>query len=187
MDPGLRIFRVGHLFDGGARLLSQCELYLRDGVVERILEDSDRGPEAQALREAYARAETVHEPDGFVLPGLINSHQHAYSALARGMAPAGPMDNFPAILDTLWWRLDRALDPETVYLSALVTAIDTVRHGGTAIVDHHSSPSTIQGSLVQVARAFGDLELTACLCHETSDRNGPEAFEQSVDENLTFA
>jgi len=183
---GQTIFRVGYMYDG-ERFLSPCEIYIRDGVVERIVEDSDRSPEADALRRQYSEADQVHEPDGFVLPGLINSHHHAYSALARGMAIRGPRPDFQAVLERLWWPLDRALDPEAVYLSALVTAIESVRHGCTAIVDHHSSPSAIQGSLVQVARAFSDLNLTATLCYETSDRNGAKAFDQSLEENLTFA
>ena len=46
-----------------------------------------------------------------VMPGNVNAHMHAYSALARGMPYAlEPPTNFLEILQRVWWRLDRALD-----------------------------------------------------------------------------
>ena len=89
-----------------------------------------------------------------VLPGLVNAHTHLYSALARGMpGPAEPPKSFVEILEKVWWRLDRALDEESVYLSALVGAIEAARSGTTLVFDHHSSPSFIRGSLATLRRA----------------------------------
>ena len=46
-----------------------------------------------------------------VMPGNVNAHMHAYSALSRGMPYAlEPPANFLEILQRVWWRLDRALD-----------------------------------------------------------------------------
>jgi cytosine/adenosine deaminase-related metal-dependent hydrolase len=84
---------------------------------ERILE---RGA---AL--APTEGEEVLDLEGaLVLPGLVNAHTHLYSALSRGMpGPAEPPRSFLEILQKVWWRLDRALDEESVYLSGLVGAI----------------------------------------------------------------
>jgi len=41
---------------------------------------------------------------------------HFYSALARGMR-VPRMKQFGQVLEKLWWRLDRALDPEDIFLS----------------------------------------------------------------------
>jgi len=125
---------------------------------------------------------------GLVLPGLVNAHTHLYSALARGMpAPSSPPRTFVEVLERVWWRLDRALDEESVYLSGLVGAIDAARSGTTVLFDHHSSPSAITGSLATLRRAIEEVGLRSVLCYETTDRNGPEGRERGLAENAAFA
>jgi len=104
------------------------------------------GPEAE-VREAHPGAGYLDAGGGLILPGLVNLHHHFYSSLARGLDPGAEMRDFPEILDRLWWRLDRALDPDTVRLSALLAAAECVRWGCTTVFDHHASPSCIDGSL----------------------------------------
>jgi cytosine/adenosine deaminase-related metal-dependent hydrolase len=100
-------------------------------------------------------------------------HHHAYSALARGMKqPAESPKNFPEILEKIWWRLDRALDEESVYHSAKVTAALCALNGVTFCIDHHSSPSFIKGSLNIIANAFEEIGIAHLLCYEITDRNG---------------
>jgi len=181
-----RIFTVGALYDGAGRFLEEAEVYVDRGVVARILSRSDDSEDATRFRRACADADRVDLPCGLMLPGLINSHHHAYSALARGMPLRGSFADFPSVLENLWWRLDRALDLEAVHLSGLVTAIDSVRRGCTTVIDHHSSPAHIGGSLQALADAFDALSMTSVLCFETSDRNGAATFEKSVEENLAF-
>lgn len=132
--------------------------------------------------------ETLVELRGrLVLPGLVIGHTHLYSTLARGMpAPAEPPRDFPEILEKVWWRLDRALDPETIRLSALVGAIEAVRAGATTIVDHHASPSAIEGSLDIIAEACQDVGVRCVLCYETTDRNGPGGRARGLAENRRF-
>src|SRR4029450_12575605 len=55
-----------------------------------------------------------------VMPGMVCAHTHLYSALSRGMPPPPrPPSNFKEILELVWWRLDRALDDESLYWSAM--------------------------------------------------------------------
>jgi len=97
---------------------------------------TERGP---AL-SARAGDEVVAREGALVLPGLVNAHTHLYSALARGMpAPLSPPRSFVEVLERVWWRLDRALDEETVALSGLVGAVEAALSGTTVLVDHHSS------------------------------------------------
>ncbi|HEX6738241.1 MAG TPA: amidohydrolase family protein [Vicinamibacteria bacterium] len=122
-----------------------------------------------------------------VLPGLVNAHTHLYSALARGMpAPTPPPRSFVEVLERVWWRLDRALDAESVHLSALVGAIEAARSGTTLLVDHHSSPSFIRGSLEVLRRAVEEVGLRSVLCYEVTDRNGPEGRAAGLAENDAF-
>jgi len=182
-----QIFRVKRLFDGESRFLDNCLVCIEAGQVARIVEQNSTEPEAEAVRDWLSGVPIVDEPNGFMIPGLINSHHHAYSALARGMPITGSLASFPEILENIWWRLDRVLDEEAVRLSAAVTAIDCIRHGCTATIDHHSSPNAITGSLETIASVFRELSMTGVLCFETSDRNGERVFQESIDENLAFA
>ncbi len=143
------------------------------------------GDEAD-LRDAHPDARVIDGRGGLAVPGFINLHHHFYSALARGLDPGGPIADFGENLRRLWWRLDRALDAETVRLSALLTAAAALRAGCTTVFDHHASPACIQGSLDIVARAVGECGLSAVLCYEVSDRNGHDEALAGIEENARF-
>nr|MBA3349617.1 amidohydrolase family protein [Actinomycetota bacterium] len=122
-----------------------------------------------------------------VLPGNVCAHHHLYSTLARGMpGPSRAPRNFAEILELVWWRLDRALDPDSIRLSALVGALEAARAGTTSIIDHHASPSVIDGSLDLVADAVEEAGLRAAVCYEVTDRHGEEGGRAGVAENARF-
>ncbi len=144
---------------------------------------AERGP---ALTPAPGE-DVLHLEGALVLPGLVNAHTHLYSALARGMpGPKDPPRSFVEILERVWWRLDRALDEESVYLSGLVGAIEAARSGTTLLFDHHASPSFIRGSLDTLRRATEEVGLRSVLCYETTDRNGLEGRDAGIAENRGF-
>jgi len=126
--------------------------------------------------------------DGVLLvPGNVCAHTHLYSALARGMPYAlAPPRTFVEILQRVWWRLDRALDDETVRASALVGGLEALLSGTTTLVDHHASPNAIDGSLDLIADALASLGIRSILCYETSDRDGPARARQGLAENRRF-
>lgn len=122
-----------------------------------------------------------------VMPGFVCAHTHLYSSLSRGMpGPADPPKNFLEILQRVWWKLDRALDDESVYYSALMGAIDAVRCGTTTIVDHHASPSSIGGSLDIIKEAVSKIGLRGALCYEVTDRGGKRKRDKGLEENERF-
>ena len=122
-----------------------------------------------------------------VVPGNVCAHTHLYSALARGMPYAlEPPADFTQILQRIWWRLDRALDEESIRASALVGGMEALLSGTTTLVDHHASPSMIDGSLDLVADALASLGVRSVLCYETSDRDGLAHAAAGVRENRRF-
>ena len=147
----------------------------------------------QARRAAAPEpAEAPEDPaemdaSGRVLtPPLANFHEHLYSRLARGWDPGRPTDSFPQVLENLWWRLDRALDPDMVEACARLGAGEAIRAGVTTIFDHHASPGCTAGSLQIIARVLGESGLRCVLCFETSDRYGPEGARAALAENERF-
>jgi putative selenium metabolism protein SsnA len=134
--------------------------------------------------DKYKVDHSIDARGSLVMPGLINAHHHLYSTFARGFTPPGPpATNFEETLKNLWWKLDKALDEEDVYYSALLAIMHAARAGCTTIIDHHASPSCVEGSLDQVERAFRDVGLSGCLSYEVSDRNRPG---EGIEENARF-
>lgn len=122
-----------------------------------------------------------------VVPGNVCAHTHLYSALARGMPYAlEPPEDFLQILQRVWWRLDRALDEDSVRASALVGGMEALLSGTTTLVDHHASPNAIDGSLDVIEEALSALGVRSVLCYETSDRDGPERARAGLAENRRF-
>jgi len=131
--------------------------------------------------------EVIDLRDRMIVPGMVCAHTHLYSTLARGMpAPPRQPSNFKEILELVWWRLDRALDDETIYWSAMAGALDAARAGTTCLFDHHASPSYITGSLQIIRDAIEKIGLRAVLCYEVTDRGGTHEREKGLDENLAI-
>jgi len=86
----------------------------------------------------------------------------------------------------VWWRLDRALDLELIRWSALLGALEALEHGTTAIVDHHSSPNAIEGSLDVIASACAEVGVRVSCCYEVTDRNGLDGAKAGLAENERF-
>jgi cytosine/adenosine deaminase-related metal-dependent hydrolase len=101
-------------------------------------------------------------------------------------APSEAPRDFVGILESVWWRLDRALDAEAMRLSALAGAVAAARAGTTSLIDHHASPNAMEGSLDVVAGALEQARMRAVVCYEVSDRHGPDAGRRAVEENERF-
>ena len=147
---------------------------------------ADLGSTAE-LTAKYPDEEILDAQGKLAMPGLICAHTHFYGAFARGMAiPGEAPQNFPEILEKLWWRLDKALLWQDIRYSALVCLIDAIRHGTTTLIDHHASPSAIEGSLDIIAEAVEEAGVRACLCYEVTDRDGEELAQAGIEENRRF-
>ncbi|HEX9923156.1 MAG TPA: putative aminohydrolase SsnA [Anaerolineae bacterium] len=143
--------------------------------------------DSAALEQKYPKTNRLDAAGKIVMPGMICAHTHFYGAFARGMAiPGEPPANFMQVLERLWWKVDRALTLEDSKTSALVALVDAVRHGTTTLIDHHASPTHIDGSLDALAEAVTESGLRVGLCYEVTDRNGPEGAQAGIVENVRF-
>ncbi len=158
-------------------VIEECDIRMDDGTIT-----------ARAHKLRPTHDEEVFDLGGnIVMPGFVCSHTHLYSALSRGMpAPTSPPRNFVDILRKIWWKLDRALDEEAIYYSALVGAIESVKCGTTTLVDHHASPNFIRGSLDLIKHALCQVGIRGILCYETTDRGGRRRRDLGLQENERF-
>ncbi len=121
--------------------------------------------------------------------GFVNAHTHLYSGLVPfGMpGPAESPPDFRAILEQIWWRLDRALNADSLRTSARWYIADALRLGTVGLVDHHESPHLIEGSLDVLADACQAFGMPAVLCYGASERNGGrEEGRRGLDECRRF-
>lgn len=142
---------------------------------------------ADEIRAKYKGAEYIDAKGGVIMPAFINTHEHIYSAMARGLSIKGyNPKGFLDILDGQWWTIDRRLSMEQIKYSAMDTMISCIRNGVTTIFDHHASFGQIKGSLFTIADVAKELGVRACLCYEISDRDGMDKAKESVMENAEF-
>ncbi|WP_326512520.1 putative aminohydrolase SsnA [Clostridium intestinale] len=174
---------------GNGRVITRDEKnpYIENGAV--VIKDNTiiAVGEYSLLKEKYKEEEFIDAKGKVIMPGLINTHMHIYSAFARGMAGKGPAPkNFTDILENLWWRLDKGLTLEDTKYSAYTTYLDCIKNGVTTVFDHHASPYSVEGSLFTIGDAAKELGVRTCLCYETSDRDGEEILKAGINENINF-
>lgn len=163
-----------------ARVQSGVDIVIEGSLIREVGTD---------LTAKYPQAEVREMHGKLVMPGIVCSHNHFYSGLARGiMANIKPCPDFISTLKNLWWRLDRALDEESLYYSGLICSLEAIKSGCTAVIDHHASPNYIAGSLNTLRKGFIKAGLRGVTCFETTHRNGGEdELRAGVEENVAFA
>ncbi|RKX93099.1 MAG: putative aminohydrolase SsnA, partial [Spirochaetes bacterium] len=156
--------------------------------VDIVINGGETVEVGQGAASNYKADKVIDGSGKLTYPGLVCSHHHYYSGLSRGvLAEIGPTPDFVSTLKNLWWRMDRALDEESTYYSSVISSIDAIKAGTTAVIDHHASPSYIRGSLSTIKRGFEDSGLRGMTCYEVTDRNGPDQMREGVEENIRFA
>ncbi|MFA6910810.1 MAG: putative aminohydrolase SsnA, partial [Candidatus Cloacimonadaceae bacterium] len=164
-------------FDPQKPYLTDHALMVENGRIARIAPYSELKDE---------NCEHIDASGKILMPGLINAHHHFYSTFVTGLGKASPSKDFNEVLNNLWWRLDKQLMLRDTYISAEISAINSIRKGTTTIIDHHASPYHITGSLSEIGKAVKDIGLRASLCYEVSDRDGIQRRDEGIDENLSF-
>lgn len=178
-----------HLIGNGILITrNSVEPFILDGAV--VIEDNtimDYGKTSD-MRGKYKDARFTDVKAKLIMPGLLNTHMHIYSAFARGMIlEDGKISkNFSQVLENLWWRLDRTLTLEDVKYSAYATYIDSIKNGVTTVFDHHASQNAIEASLFTIKDVAAKLGIRTSLCYEVTDRDGKEATRKGIKENIDF-
>ena len=170
------------------RVRENLDLLVDGSTIVAVGADAAQAVTASSRSGTDGTVRTIDASGRLLYPGIVDSHHHYYSGLARGiMATIGPTPDFMSILKNLWWRLDRAATEESLSLSGLVCNLDAIRAGTTAVIDHNASPNAIRGSLDALARSFERVGIRGATCYEVTDRHGRADMLAGVEENITFA
>lgn len=161
--------------------------WLEDGAVLIDGEQIKKVGTTAELKKEFPEAEFIDAKGGVIMPGLINTHNHIYSAMSRGLSINGyHPEGFLDILDGMWWTIDRHLTLEQTKYSAMATYIDCIKNGVTTIFDHHAGFGSIENSLFVIGEAAKECGVRSCLCYEVSDRDGEEKAKAGILENEAF-
>lgn len=113
---------------------------------------------ASELKSKYGTGyEKIDAKGKVIMPGLINTHQHAAMSLLRGYADDVPLHEW---LEKWIWPIEKHITAHDIYMGALLTAIESIM-GGTTTVNtmYHYTPEENE------AKAFADAGLRGIIGH----------------------
>jgi 5-methylthioadenosine/S-adenosylhomocysteine deaminase len=106
--------------------------------------------------------------DRLIVPGLVNAHTHGHANLMKGVAEAWTLE--ASLTNGPWLAGTR--DPETIYLSTLLGAIDMLSKGCTACFDlFYEFPRPTREGFVAAAKAYADAGMRAVLAPMVADQS----------------
>jgi 5-methylthioadenosine/S-adenosylhomocysteine deaminase len=153
------LFSRGLVVDPQSGTADRKDLLIEHG---RIIEIASPG----TLNDASAGRHDAR--DRLVVPGLINAHTHGHANLVKGVAEAWTLE--ASLTNGPWLAGTR--DPETMYLSTLLGAIDMLSKGCTACFDLvYEFPRPTRQGFMAVAQAYADAGMRAVLAPMVADKS----------------
>ena len=155
------------LIHDGTIITSCNRKVIRQGAI--TIEDKtivDIG-KTRELKRKYGRGyERINAKGKVVMPGIINTHQHAAMSLLRGYADDLPLQEW---LEKWIWPIEKHMTAHDIYIGALLTAIESIM-GGTTTVNtmYHYRPEENE------AKAFADASLRGVIGHVCFSRRKNE-------------
>ena len=154
------------IHDGTIVTMHNCKI-IRQGAIA-IENDAiiDVG-KTQDLKRKYGRGyERIDATGMAVIPGMVNTHQHAAMSLLRGYADDLPLKEW---LEKWIWPIEKHMTAHDIYVGALLTAAESVM-GGTTTVNtmYHYTPEENE------AKAFADAGLRGVVGHVCFSRRKAE-------------
>jgi len=114
------------------KVIHQAAIAIEDNTIVDIGKTGE-------LKRKYGRGyEKIDAKCKVVMPGLINTHQHAAMSLLRGYADDLPLQEW---LQECIWPIEKHMTPHDVYVGALLTAVESIMGGTTTInTMYHYNP-----------------------------------------------
>lgn len=132
------------------------------------------------LLQRYPDARHIAWEGKAIVPGTVNSHNHSFQSLLRGIAADKP---FLEWRDQALYRYSPLLDEEAIYTGALLAFGEMLRYGVTTVCDffyvHNGSTAYDEA----VIRAAGDLGIRLVFARTMYDWAGaPLSYRETVPE-----
>ena len=152
------LIRGGLVVDPAAGRAVHRDLLIRGGAIAEVGASGTIATAGVAVHDAA---------DRLIMPGLVNAHTHGHANLMKGVADRWTLE---ASLTNGPW-LGGARDPDTMYLSTLLGAVDMISKGCTACFDLvYEFPRPTAAGFAAVARAYADVGMRAVLAPMIADK-----------------
>lgn len=137
-------------------MFNRADLQVQEGLITEVSAPHSRDSSPPGEVHIDARGKLI-------IPGLINCHSHSYGNLVRGLAANLPLELFA--LQTNVLTVDRT--PREQYVSALLGAIEMLKHGVTTVLDQ---PGQSPYGAGHAAQAYVDTGMRAIVAPILWDR-----------------
>jgi len=147
-----------NLLVDGATIVTCKKRIIRDGAVVVEGQEIVAVGKSSDIRRKYGRGyERIDAKGKVVIPGLINTHQHATMSLLRGYADDLPLQEW---LKKWIWPIEKHMTPHDIYVGAQLTAAESIISGTTTVnTMYHYTPEENE------AKAFADAGLRGVVGH----------------------
>ena len=147
-----------NLLVDGATIVTCKKRIIRDGAVVVEGQEIVAVGKSSDIRRKYGRGyERIDAKGKVVIPGLINTHQHAAMSLLRGYADDLPLQEW---LKKWIWPIEKHMTPHDIYVGAQLTAAESIMSGTTTVnTMYHYTPEENE------AKAFADAGLRGVVGH----------------------
>jgi len=146
------------LIQNGTIITMHNQKIIRQGAI--AIEDKniiDVGKNRDLKRKYGTGYEKIDAKNKVVIPGLVNTHQHAAMSLLRGYADDLPLQEW---LEKWIWPIEKHMTPHDIYVGALLTATESIMSGTTTVnTMYHYTPEENE------AKAFAETGLRGVIGH----------------------
>ena len=92
------------------------------------------GPDAGSDALVGEAEQIIDASNMLIMPGMINAHVHLFQSFVRGLADDRPLLRW---LKEIVWPVFAHMTAQDVYYAAMISLIENVRGGATAMIDNH--------------------------------------------------
>ncbi|MBQ3657237.1 MAG: amidohydrolase family protein [Bacteroidales bacterium] len=175
-------------------LILKNGIYINYSDLEFIAKDVVVSPEKETL-DFYDYGEYIPQTGDQVADCsgkyIIHSFVDAFMRPGLSLAPKAKVFTkrettyFRYVSDILW-NIDKVLDKDLVYASALYAAINAARTGTTFAICRNETSKFIDGSLALVDKAFNEVGISTLQSFAACEADGFAAAEKAVNENAAY-
>ena len=130
------------------------------------------------LKRKYGRGyEKIDAKNKIVIPGFINTHQHAAMSLLRGYADDLPLQEW---LEKWIWPIEKHMTSQDIYAGALLTATESIMSGVTTVnTMYHHTPEKNEAKAFEHASLRGIVGHVCFSWRKKEDRKALEALAKN--------
>jgi 5-methylthioadenosine/S-adenosylhomocysteine deaminase len=135
-------------------------------IVGKYIQDC--GPSGTLRYDAQEIDQVIDGQGRLAMAGLINAHSHSLENVLQATSPSLPLELWlvPLFSDIIDWS------PRLVYLSTLLGAMEMLKTGTTAVLDHLWTPDAVSEEYLDAAmQAYKDVGIRAAVAPSIEDRD----------------